>query len=172
MLHICFEWALIDFLICLLQLAKAVEFTFFELSDVLKVRTYKLPETIRFTVPNLTLVDSTRCELVATLTCASPIFPLSGIDIAALEFLTPLIVLFAICEVSGIDIAGLEGQNPEAMLKISPPLTFVLISVLKHLSAVALLHIVVHLTFVVSTGVIFKPLHKEGRGNRLMSQAI
>jgi hypothetical protein len=168
MLHILFEGALIDFLICLLQLAKAVELAFFELSDILEVRTDKLAETIRFTVPNLALIDSTRCKLVAALSCASSIFPLSSIDIATLEFLTTLIVFLPISEVPGVNIAGLEGQNPEAMLEVPPPLTFVLISVLEDVRSIALLHFVVHLTFVVSTGIVFKPLHEEGRGNSLV----
>lgn len=39
MLHIRFERALIDLLIGLLKLTEAVEFTFFEFSDILEVRT-------------------------------------------------------------------------------------------------------------------------------------
>lgn len=108
MLHIVFECTFVDFLPFLLKFSKAIKFPFLEFANILETWSDQLAKAIGFTVPNLTLVNSAISKLVASLACASTIFPLSCVDVSTLKFLAALTMLLSICKVAGINVSSLK----------------------------------------------------------------
>lgn len=145
------------------QFSEAIKFAFFELSNILKSRPHQLPEAVRFTVPNLTLIPSFICKHVAALARTSAIFPFASVHVATLKFLPSKSMFFARLKVTSVDIPRLECQYPKAMSMVLVPLSLILIAVLKHLSPVPLFHAINHFTFVVYRCVLLKKPDKVRR---------
>lgn len=103
MLFVLLELTFVDSVL-FMQFSESIVLAFLKFPDVLKRGTNHLSETIWLTVPHLTLVSSAIFILIATLSCALPVYPFTSIRITILEYSPSLTMFFALGEVTGINV--------------------------------------------------------------------
>jgi len=113
------------------KLPKTIKFALFKIPNVLKAFARQLSESIRFTVPHLTLEITTICKLIAALACAFPIPPLASVNVTTAKHFFTLTVLPSLTEMTCVDITTTESKLPKAVLHVLMPLTLIAVSVLE-----------------------------------------
>ena len=151
----------------ILELAEAPKLALLEVSNVLKSFPFELTKSIGFTVPNLALVIAAIDKLVAALSGALAVLPLSRVHVAIPKHFLALAMLLALHEMAGVDISSAELQLAKAVLLVLYPVAFKVVSVLEQLNAVPFLQALAQLPLVVPAGVFFKHFNEVRRCFRL-----